>query len=224
MTPQTILHLAALAATPTAAPAPTPTLAATSAIVATPTLLPAPAATTAPAAAQASYLPTPFDYSYVDVAYLRIDAGGGAPERDGFAFRGSFDVTDNIRLLASAGQAKANTSAGEDRVNDYSLGFGLHGAYNDWVDVVGDFEWTRREFRGVVEGRHKGWLLGVGVRALPVRELEFDARVLFRNSADNDVGGQLGAVWHWHDYVGLRLAALGIGDERQYWAGLRFSR
>lgn len=220
MTPQTILHLAALAAP--LAPSTTPAASVPTTTGATHAVLSAATTTTSPAA-QASYLPTPFEYSYIDVAYLAIDEGNGAPDRDGFAFRGSFDVTDNIRLLASVGQATANTDAGEDRVNDYSLGFGLHGSYNDWLDLVGDFEWTRREFRGVVDGRHKGWLAGIGVRALPVRELELDGRVLFRNSAENDVGAQLGLVWHWHEYVGLRLAGLTIGDERQYWAGLRFS-
>ena len=151
------------------------------------------------------------------------DADGSGTDREGFAFRGSFDVTDNIRALTSIGQANGKTPAGDDKVTDYSLGFGLHGSYNHWIDVIGNFEWTRREFRGVVEGRHKGWLAELGVRALPLDALEFDAAVLFQNSAENDIGGSLGLVWHWHDYVGFRAFGMRVGDESRYTAGLRFS-
>ena len=172
---------------------------------------------------QASYLPTPFDYSYIDVLYQSIDGEGGVPTREGFAFRGSFDVTDNIRLLAGIGQATGKTPAGDDKVSDYSLGFGLHGSYDHWLDVVGNFEWTRREFRGVVQGRHKGWLAKLGLRALPVDFLEVEGGVLFQNSAENDIGGELGLVWHWHDYVGFRANAFRIGEETRFTAGLRFS-
>jgi hypothetical protein len=174
-------------------------------------------------ATRSTYSTTPFEYSYIDVAYQSLDRGNGLPKQDGLAFRGSFDFTDNIRLLASFGEASAHTPAGKDTVRDYSLGFGMHGSYNDWLDVIGNFEWVRREFSGISQGRHKGWMAGVGVRMLPFRTLEVDATALFLNSVEDDAGGQLGAVWNITPYVGLRAAGLSIGDETRYWGGLRFS-
>ena len=171
------------------------------------------------AATQASYSLTPFDYSYIDVSYLVVDDGSAYGDHRGFGVRGSFDVTDNIRLLASFG----DTQSGEDKLRDYSLGFGMHGSYNRWLDMIGNFEWTRREFRGAREGRHKGWIAGVGIRLLPVDAFELDATLLFQNSVEEEVGGQVEGLWHFSDYVGLRLAGLVLGDETRYAAGLRFS-
>jgi hypothetical protein len=196
------------------------------------TTTPAPTSTVAAApnwnssltvAVQASYLPTPFEYSYIDVLYQNIDRGDGVPEQDGLAFRGSFDVTDNIRLLMSYGEASSTTNGVKDKLNDYSIGFGMHGSYNRWLDVIGNFEWVRRELSGTIDGRHKGWVAGVGVRLLPFRSLEVDATALFQNSASNDGGGQLGAVWNISRYVGVRGAGMVLGDETRYWGGLRFS-
>lgn len=175
------------------------------------------------ATTQASFSQTPFEYTYIDVVYQGLDRGNGAPDQDGIAFRGSFDVTDNIRLLASFGEAGGDTPAGKDKVRDYSIGFGMHGSYNAWLDVIGNFEWVRRDFSGVSEGRHKGWIAGVGARMLPVRTLEVDALLLFQNSAEDDVGAQLGGVWNFSPYVGLRLTGASIGDETRYTGGLRFS-
>lgn len=174
-------------------------------------------------ATQASYQHTPFEYTYIDVVYQSIDQGDSQPKQDGLAFRGSFDVTDNIRLLAGFGEASSDSSAGEDTLRDYSLGFGMHGSYNAWLDVIGNFEWVRREFSGTTEGRHKGWLAGVGVRMLPFRQLEIDALAMFQNSVENEGGAQLGAVWNFTPYVGLRAAGMVLGDETRYWGGLRFS-
>ena len=164
------------------------------------------------AVTQASYQHTPFEYTYIDVAYQSLDRGGVQPKQDGLGFRGSFDVTDNIRLLASFSEADASTAAGKDTLRDYSLGFGMHGSYNSWLDVIGNFEWVRREFSGISGGRHKGWVAGVGVRMLPLRVLELDALALFRNSVEDDGGGQLGAVWHVTPNVGLRAAGMALGD------------
>jgi len=175
------------------------------------------------AATQASYLPTPFEYTYIDVAYQSIDLDGNNPKLDGLVFRGSFDVTDNIRLLMSFGDASSTTGSVENTLRDYSLGFGMHGSYNSWLDVVGNFEWIRREFSGTVDGRHKGWVAGVGVRMLPVRVLEIDATLLYQNSVDNEGGGQLGGLWNFSQFVGLRVAGMAIGDGTRYWGGLRFS-
>ena len=208
MTPQAILLLAAVA-TP-AAPAPSPTAPAVPPLTAAP--------------AQASYLPTPFDYTFIEVGYQLLDAGDGAPDREGLFTRGSFDVTDNIRLLLGYANARGATALGSSDATDYFIGVGLHDSWNDWLDVVGNFEWTRRELRGVPSGRQKGWVASVGVRALPIPAFELDASVLYRNSSENDGGAQVGLVWHWHDYIGLRLATARIGDEQRSWAGLRFSR
>ncbi|MCB9904226.1 MAG: hypothetical protein H6831_07450 [Planctomycetes bacterium] len=174
-------------------------------------------------ATQASYVPTPFEYTYVDVLYQSIDRDGGLPKQDGLGVRGSFDVTDNIRLLASFGKSSANTPAGKDELREYSLGFGMHGSYNEWLDVIGNFEWVRREFRGISQGRHKGWLAGVGVRMLPAPKLEIDVLALFLNSVEDDAGAQLGAVWNFTPYVGARVAGTVLGDETRYQGGLRFS-
>src|SRR4029453_2112662 len=77
------------------------------------------------------------NYSYADLAYVTTDIDGVDEELDGFALRGSFEVTEQAFLFGSYTDQTAESGGVDVDYTNFTLGGGYAWPLSDTTDLYG---------------------------------------------------------------------------------------
>lgn len=161
-------------------------------------------------------------YSYVEGGYVRTDVDGIGSEADGFALRGSIEVTDSLFLFA--GYVDQEVS-GVD-IRQYGVGAGYAWSATDTTDLYGKVGYVKAEadFMGF-DIDDDGYSVGIGVRSFVGEKLELEASVNYVDLSDSgdDTTFGAGARWYFTENFALGIQAEAGDDATSYGIGLRWS-
>lgn len=180
------------------------------------------AAAMLPLMAQADNL----SYSYVDIAYVNTDVDDFDEEIDGFALRGSVEITEQAFVFGGYTD-QSTTVFGEDLdVRSYALGLGYAWPVSDTADIYGKVAYveTEAEFAGLSVD-DDGFSLGAGLRGRVAEQFELEGAVTYidlSDSGDDTVLG-LGARWFFTDVFSLGVELETDDDATTYGVGGRFN-
>ena len=175
-----------------------------------------------PLAAQAE---DKISYNFVEAAYVVVDIDGLSKDADGFALRGSFELTENFFLFASYVDLSARVFGFNVDETDYAVGAGYAWSVSDRMDLYGKLAWVRAE--GDAAGfsvDEDGFAVGVGLRAFVLDPLELEGAVTYTDLGDfgDSTGVGLAARWYFTENFAVG-AELGFSDDTtSYGAGVRF--
>lgn len=134
--------------------------------------------------------PTHFNYNYLEVSYIDLDE----PSADGFRFKGSFDVNQNISVIGSYSIAED----GDLDVSFLTAGAAYHMALEspeiDKLDLVfhAEFERAKAEVKNHSK-TDSGLLLGTEARVGLSEAFEVYGDASLRTTGDNDFLVTIGA-------------------------------
>jgi hypothetical protein len=166
-------------------------------------------------------------YSYLDAAYLNTDIDRFDEEVDGFALRGSYEVTDNVFVFA--GYADQGTSvAGLDiDLQTYNLGLGYAWPLGEALDVYGKAGYVsaQADVQGLGDADDDGYSLAVGLRGRAVEQLELEGAVSYVDLSDSgdDTTLDLGARWYFTPQFAFGVEGSFGDDASTYGLGVRWS-
>jgi len=176
----------------------------------------------APLAAQAE---DKISYNYVDAAYVVVDVDGFSKDADGFALRGSVELTEDFFLFASYADLGLNVGGFNLDETDYGVGVGYAWSVNDRMDLYGKVAWVRAEGDGPgFSADEDGYSLGVGIRAFVLDPLELEGAVTYTDLGDfgDSTGFGLAARYYFNASFAIG-AEIGLSDDAtSYGVGVRF--
>jgi hypothetical protein len=112
-----------------------------------------------------------FDYSYVELGYVKSELDDFDVDGDGLGVRGSYEFTQNFHAFAAYSDQDFDFDVG---ATTFEIGAGLAWPINPNMDVVGTLSYLQAEvdvpFFGSVED--DGFALGAGLRARAIERLE----------------------------------------------------
>jgi len=154
-------------------------------------ILPALVATAAvlPVVAQADGL----SYSYLEGAYINTDIDNFDRDVDGFALRGSFEVTDNVFLFGDYSDQSTSIFNTDYGLQQLKLGVGYAWPLDKNLDLYGKVGYVHAELD--VPGRNPdddGYLLAVGMRGRVLDALELEGSVNYIDLNDSGDDTSLG--------------------------------
>jgi hypothetical protein len=175
-----------------------------------------------PLAAQAG---DKISYNYVDAAYLVVDVDGFSKDADGFALRGSFELTENFFLFASYADLGVKVSGFNVDETDYGVGAGYAWSLSDKMDLYGKLAWVRAE--GDAMGfsvDEDGYSVGVGLRWFVLDPLELEGAITYADLGDFGDSTTVGLAGRWYFNDSFALGAeIGVNDDATtYGVGVRF--
>jgi len=138
-------------------------------------------------------------YSYLDPAYITTDIDGFDDNVDGFALRGSLEVTD--QFFGWAGYTTQSTEVfGEDL--DYStmsIGGGYAWPLSPTADIYGRLGYVKAEvdYAGF-DADDDGYLLGAGLRARVAQEFELEGGLNYMDFSDSGDDTSVYAAGRWY--------------------------
>jgi hypothetical protein len=176
----------------------------------------------APLAAQAE---DKISYNYVDAAYVVVDIDGFSKDADGFALRGSFELTENFFLFASYADLSAKVAGFNVDETDYGVGAGYAWSLSDKMDIYGKLAWVRAEGDALgFSVDEDGFSVGVGLRAFVLDPMELEGAVTYTDLGDfgDSTGVGLAARWYFTENFAVG-GELGFSDDAtSYGIGVRF--
>jgi hypothetical protein len=180
------------------------------------------AAVMLPLLAQADNL----SYSYVEVAYVNTDLDDFDEEIDGFALRGSVEISEQAFMFAGYTD-QSTTVFGEDlELRSYGLGLGYAWPVSDTADLYGKVGYVEAEaeFAGFSVD-DDGFSLGVGLRGRMAEQFELEGAVTYTDLSDSgdDTLLGVGARWYFTDVFALGVELETDDDATTYGVGVRFN-
>jgi len=180
------------------------------------------AAAMLPLMAQADNL----SYSYVDFAYINTELDDFDEEIDGFALRGSVEITEQAFVFGSYVDQSTSVFGEDLDVRCYGVGLGYAWPVSDTADFYGKVGYveTEAEFAGF-SADDDGFSLGVGLRGRVAEQFELEGAVTYidlSESGDDTVLG-LGARWYFTDVFSLGVELETDDDATTYGVGGRFN-
>ena len=154
-------------------------------------------------------------YSYADLAYVTTDIDGVDEDLDGFALRGSFEITDQAFLFGTYTDQSADAGGASVDYSTLMLGGGYAWSLSDNADLYGKLGYATREVEvdvpgfGSVSADDDGFMLWMGLRGRVSQQFELEGSV---NYYDFDSGNDtsLGAAARW--FFTDQLSAFAEGD------------
>ena len=129
-------------------------------------------------------------YSYADLAYVTTDIDGVNEDLDGFALRGSFEVTDQAFLFGSYTDQSAESGGADVDYTTFTLGGGYAWSLSDSTDLYGKLGYVSAEVEVSVPGLggfsvdDDGFLLGLGLRGRVAQQFELEGAVNYTDFSD----------------------------------------
>ena len=166
-------------------------------------------------------------YSYVDAAYVNTDIDRFDEDVDGFALRGSYEITNNVFVFA--GYADQGTSVGgfDIDLQTYNLGLGYAWPLGSALDVYGKVGYVSAEadVQGLGDADDDGYSLAVGLRGRAVEQLELEGAVSYVDLSDSgdDTTLDLGARWYFTPQLAFGVEGSFGDDANTYGLGVRWN-
>ena len=170
-------------------------------------------------------------YSYADLAYVTTDIDGVNEDLDGFALRGSYEVTDQAFLFGSYTDQSAESGGADVDYATFTLGGGYAWSLSDRTDMYGKLGYVSSEVEVSVPGLggfsvdDNGFLLGFGLRGRVAQQFELEGAVNYTDYSDSGDDTSLGAAARWFFTDQFSAFAEGeFGDDvTTYGIGMRWN-
>ena len=161
-------------------------------------------------------------YNYIEGSYneVELDASIFDVDGDGFGIGGSFEVADQIHLLASYNNADFGSGVDLDETR---IGGGFHSALSPNMDFVARLSWVRFDASGPGGSvDDDGFGATIGLRGMAGSNVELAGFIDYIDIGDADDTSIIGQAWYNFTEqfaVGLNL---GLGDDiTRYGIGAR---
>lgn len=133
-----------------------------------------------------------FDYSYVELGYVKSEIDDLDVDGDGLGLRGSYEFTENVHAFAAYSDQDFDFDVG---ATTFELGAGYAWPVNPNMDLVGTLAYIKAEidvpfFGDVDDG---GFAVGAGVRARVIESLELTGGLKYMNFDEFGSDTTLGA-------------------------------
>jgi predicted porin len=154
-----------------------------------------------------------------------VDIDGLSKDADGFALRGSFELTENFFLFASYVDLSAKVAGFNVDEKDYSVGAGYDWSMSDTMSLYGKVAWVRAEGDALgFSVDEDGFSLGVGIRAFVLDPLELEGAVTYADLGDFGDSTTLGlaARYYFTEQFAVGVEAGLSDDATSYGVGVRF--
>lgn len=164
-------------------------------------------------------------YSYLDLAYINTDIDEFDEELDGFALRGSIELSDQVFLYAGYSSQSTDifgTDVDYDRLN---LGLGYAWPVNTSTDIYGKVGYVQAEAdAGGFDIDDDGYELAVGMRGRVVEQLELEGSLNYVDLSDSgdDTSLGLGARWYFTEQFAGGVEGQFGDDANTYGISLRW--
>jgi hypothetical protein len=170
-------------------------------------------------------------YSYADLAYVTTDIDGVDEELDGFALRGSVEITDQVFLFGSYTDQSADAGGADVDFATYTLGGGYAWSLSSNADLYGKLGYVSSEVEVSVPGLggfsvdDDGFMLGMGLRGRVSPQFELEGAVNYLDYSEGGDDTSLGAAARWFFTDQFSAVAEGeFGDDvTTYGIGMRWN-
>lgn len=183
-------------------------------------------------AASAAFLPflaqaEGLSYSYLDAAYINTDIDRFDEDVDGFALRGSYELTNNVFVFAGYADQSTSVAGFDIDLQTYNLGLGYAWPLGKALDVYGKVGYVSAEVdaQGFGDADDDGYSLAVGLRGRAVEQLELEGAVNYVDLSDSgdDTTLDLGARWYFTPQFAFGVEGSFGDDANTYGLGVRWN-
>jgi len=127
-----------------------------------------------------------FSYSYVEAAYVNTDIDDIDTDVDGFALRGSLEVTSNVFLFASYSDQSAEALGVDVDFTTYELGGGYAWPISPTLDVYGTLSYVSAEADAAAfDADDDGFALAAGLRGRVAEGFELEGAIRYVDLSDS---------------------------------------
>jgi hypothetical protein len=168
-----------------------------------------------------------FSYSYLDAAYVNTDIDRFDEDVDGFALRGSYELTDNVFVFAGYADQGTSVAGFDIDLQTYNLGLGYAWPLGKDLDVYGKLGYVSAEadVQGLGDADDDGYSLAVGLRGRAIEQLELEGAVSYVDLSDSgdDTSLDLGARWYFTPQFAFGVEGSFGDDASTYGLGVRWN-
>ena len=168
-------------------------------------------------------------YSFVQAAYVSTDIDEFDETADGFVLGGSLEIAENFFIYADYADQSADVAGVDIDVSGFSIGGGYAYPLSDSMDLVGSIGYVSTETDVSFEGESgsgddDGYELAIGLRAMPMEQLELHGSVSYVDLSDagDDTGFGIGALWYFLPQFAVGVDAGFTDDANSYGIGARW--
>lgn len=161
-------------------------------------------------------------YSYLDLAYVETDIDGIGSNADGFALRGSFELTDSVFMFAGY----LDQSVRNIDFETYNVGFGYAWSFAPNMDLYGKLAYVKAEADGFgFNADDDGYGIGVGIRSFVTDQLELEGAINYVDLSDSgdDTSFGIAGRWYFMPQFAVGLEAEFGDDADSYGVGVRWN-
>ena len=161
-------------------------------------------------------------YSYLDLAYVETDIDGVSDNADGFALRGSFELTDSVFMFAGYGEQSIRNID----LETYNVGAGYAWSIAPNMDLYGKISYVKAEASGFgLSGDDDGYGVGVGIRSFVTDQFELEGAINYVDLSDSgdDTSFGIAARWYFMPQFAVGLEADLSDDANSYGIGVRWN-
>ena len=166
-------------------------------------------------------------YSYLDAAYVNTDIDRFDEDVDGFALRGSYELTDNVFVFAGYADQGTSVAGFDIDLQTYNLGLGYAWPLGEALDVYGKAGYVsaQADVQGLGDADDDGYSLAVGLRGRAVEQLELEGAVSYVDLSDSgdDTTLDLGARWYFTPQFAFGVEGSFGDDANTYGLGVRWN-
>lgn len=165
-------------------------------------------------------------YSYLDAAYINTDIDQFDEEVDGFALRGSFEITEQVFLFAGYANQSTEVFGTDIDVEQMNVGVGYAWPLAPSTDIYGKVGYVSAEIdAGGFDADDDGYLLAVGLRGRPADQLELEGAVNYVDLSDSgdDTSVGLAARWFFTEQFAVGVEGEFGDDATTYGVGVRWN-
>lgn len=166
-------------------------------------------------------------YSYVDAAYVNTDIDRFNEDVDGFALRGSYELTSNVFVFAGYADQSTSVAGFDIDLQQYNVGLGYAWPLGKALDMYGKVGYVSAEadVQGLGDADDDGYSLAVGLRGRAIGQLELEGAVSYVDLSDSgdDTALDLGARWYFTPQFAFGVET-SLGDNATtYGLGVRWN-
>jgi hypothetical protein len=166
-------------------------------------------------------------YSYVDAAYVNTDIDSFNEDVDGFALRGSVELTNNVFVFAGYADQGTSVAGFDIDLQTYNLGLGYAWPVGEALDLYGKLGYVSAEadVQGFGDADDDGYSLAAGLRGRAVEQLELEGAVSYVDFSDggDDTTLDLGARWFFTPQFAVGIEGSFGDDANTYGLGVRWN-
>lgn len=165
-------------------------------------------------------------YSYLEAAYINTDIDQFDEEVDGFALRGSFEITEQVFVFAGYSNQSTEIFGTDLDVEQMNIGLGYAWSIAPTTDIYGKVGYVDAQVdAGAFDADDDGYMLAVGLRGRPADQLELEGSVNYVDLSDSgdDTSVGLAARWFFTEQFAVGVEGAFGDDANTYGVGVRWN-